>query len=945
MRIKYPYIKYHTKRTAFTIILLAALFFLLPVFSCRASENADTQKVLRVAFPQSDGYTMTSPEGKRSGIVVDILNEIAKYTGWKYEYIDVNNDEIITAFEEGKFDLMGGQYYIDGAEEYYGYPKYNCGYTKLILLARRDDETIKSFDLSSFNGKTIGVFERAKENIRRLKIYLELNNIDCTLKEYTYEELNVTGNLNRFLESGEVDLLMGNSADAEGKFYVAASFDSQPHYIVTRPDDQETLEALDMALEKIYDADPNFTQKVYEENFPNSVSEDVVLSKDEKAYIQKKKTVTVAIPYDWHPFFCLENSDGHDGLVPDVLKKVSEYSGLEFTFQYYDSYVQALDAVQRKEADILGFYLGSDEEAREQGMALTSSYVNINFIMVRNRETSYPDKGLSGGILEGKKMPEDIVVDQVQYYSDITQALSDVNSGKLDFVYGISSRLEAIIQQNVFTNLVQVNMVNDSQGIDFALPSPADSQLLSILNKAINNLSSEERAVISSQNLVSIGETRMDLSSFLHANPATAIAIVSVALILVLIGVILISRARLHAAVMRSGMEKAEADNRAKSEFLSRMSHEIRTPMNAIVGLADLTELSENLPEEAKENLAKIKSSSQYLLSLINDILDMSRIENGKMEIASESFSVSEVLSDIEGMLNTEASEKGLDFRVMKDIQDDVVVGDAIRLRQVIVNLLSNAFKFTSAGGKVTVQLTEKASTPDEGTYTVRVSDTGIGIAPEDQKKIFKSFEQLGSNFSKSQGTGLGLAISSSIVHLMGGELKLESQPGVGSEFYFTVTLLKGQLEENTLNARPMEQGRIQGMKILLAEDNDLNAEIVTALLSAQGAEVVRVQDGKAALEFIEQEPQVVFDVILMDIQMPEMNGLEASAAIRKIDSNYAHSIPIIAMTANAFKEDEKAAMEAGMNGFISKPVDVDHLYSLLINIVKEDKGGFAGLS
>lgn len=945
MSIKHPHIKFHTRRTAFTAILLAVLFFLSPVFSSRASENSNTQRILRVAFPQSDGYTMTSPEGKRSGIVVDILNEVAKYTGWKYEYIDVKNDEILTAFEEGKFDLMGGQYYIDGAEEYYGYPEYNCGYTKMILMARRDDDTIKSFDLNSFNGKTIGVFERAKENIRRLQIYLELNNLDCTLKEYTYEELEVTGNLNRFLESGEVDLLLGNSADAEGKFYVAASFDSQPHYIVTRPDDRETLEGLNMALEKIFDADPNFNQKVYEANFPNSVSENAVLNREEKAYVQKKKNVTVAIPHDWHPFFCLENSDGHDGLVPDILKKVSEYSNLEFSYQYYDSYVQALGAVQRREADMLGFYLGSDEEAREQGMALTSSFVDINFIMVRNKESSYPDEGLSGGILEGKKMPEYIIVDQVHYYSDITTALFDVNSGKMDFVYGISSRLEAIIQQNVFTNLVQVNMVNDSQGINFALPTPADPELLSILNKAINNLSSEEKAVISSQNLVSIGEARMDLSSFLHANPGTSIAIVSVVLILVLIAVILISRARLHAAVMRSGMEKAEADNRAKSEFLSRMSHEIRTPMNAIVGLADLTELSENLPEGAKENLSKIKSSSQYLLSLINDILDMSRIENGKMEIASEPFSISEVLSDIEGMLNTEASEKGLEFRVEKDIQDDVAVGDAIRLRQVIVNLLSNAFKFTSAGGKVTVQFTEKASTPEDGTYTVRVSDTGIGIAPEDQKKIFKSFEQLGSNYSKSQGTGLGLAISSSIVRLMGGELKLKSQPGVGSEFSFAVTLPKGRLEEKPSNVRTLEKGQIQGMKILLAEDNDLNAEIVTALLSAQGAEVIRAQDGKAALEYFKQESKDSFDVILMDIQMPKMNGLEATAAIRKINSNYAHSIPIIAMTANAFKEDEKAALEAGMNGFISKPVDIDHLYSLLVNAVRENKGGLAGLS
>lgn len=908
------------------------MMMLIMSFACFAGED---QRVLRVAFPEVSGYTMTTSDGKHAGLVVDMLNEVAKYTGWKYEYVPVNSDDMMDRFESGEIDLMGGQYYMDGMEEYYGYPDNNCGYSKLILLARKEDDTIKSFDLNTFNGKTIGVYERAKENIRRLQIYLELNNLDCTLKYYTYEQVEDQGNLNQFLKRGEVDLLLGNSADTTGEFYVAAAFDSQPHYIVTQPGDQETLNALNMALEKIYDADPNFSTKVYEKNFPNTVNLNTSLNKGELAYVREKQMVTVAVPYNWHPLYCENNDNGHDGFVPDVLESVAEFSGLQFSYVYFDSYAESVAAVQQGKADLLGFYLGSGERALEQGLAVTSDYVELNFILVRNKESTYPEEGLIGGIIEGKQMPEYVIAEQIRYYSDVSVALDEVNRGDIDFVYGLSSRLESIIQQNNFTNLVQVNSINDSQGISFAMPSPAEPELLTIMNKAINNLTNEDRITISSRNLISIGERRMTLSSIIYGNPGLAVAVVSVVLTLVLIVVIIISRSRLHAAVMRNELEKAAADNRAKSEFLSRMSHEIRTPMNAIVGLTDLIEMKGHLPEDAQENLLKIKSSSRYLLSLINDILDMSRIENGRMEIASEPFSLEILCSDIESMLMEDARKKKLDFKMERNFESDVVVGDAIRLRQVILNLLSNAFKFTPDGGAVTVRISEEEHTQEEATYTIRVTDTGVGIEAENQERIFRSFEQLGSNYSKSQGTGLGLAISSSIVQLMGGELKLTSILGQGSEFYFTVTLPKGELKKRRGLGMEREKDFLKDVNILIVEDNDLNAEIAMELLTEQGAAVSRAVNGRDALEVFEQERPGAFDIILMDIQMPEMNGLEAAAAIRSLDRADAKTVPIIAMTANAFKEDEEAAINAGMTGFVPKPIDVNSLYGLLHEILQ----------
>ncbi|MCB6609547.1 transporter substrate-binding domain-containing protein [[Clostridium] symbiosum] len=920
---------YGLKMKKYIMVLLVMLFMMAVSFPCAADEEAE-DKVLRVAFPITEGYTMLTADGERYGLVVDVLNEVAKYTGWKYEYIDVENEEILRRFKAGEYDLMGGQYYMDGLEEDYGYPEYNCGYTKLILLARKDDDRIKGFDLNSLNGKTIGVFERAAENIRRLKIYLELNNIDCTIKYYNHDQLKEHGGLNYYLENGEVDLLLGNSADSGDKFYVAATFDSQPHYIVTQPDNQEILDGLNMALEKIYEADPNFAKKLYETNFPAAANMNAVLNAKEKEYIEQRGTVTVAVPSDWHPLFCLDNGDGHNGYVPDILQKISEYSGLEFSYIYCDSYAQTLGKIQNGEADLLAFYLGSDEDAVEQDLALTTPYVELNSILVRNKESSYPAQGLVGAVLEGEDMPDNITVDKEIYYSDIAEALSDVNRGKVDFFYGVSAHLESIIQKNNFTNLMQVNLINDHRETSFAMKSPVQPELFSIINKAINNISSEDSAAIGSRNMVSIGESHMTLTSIVYANPSLAVGVVATGLILLLIVVILIGKSRLHAAAMQSELEKAEAGNRAKSEFLSRMSHEIRTPMNAIVGLTDLTAMMEGVPEKVAENLEKIKTSSKYLLGLINDILDMSRIENGKMTLAAEDFSLHDMLSDVENMLQQDAANRSLKFSLEESIGHDVIVGDELRLRQVILNLLSNAFKFTRAGGSVLLRVSEESSTETVASYNILVRDTGIGIAQEEQRRIFESFEQLGSNYSKSQGTGLGLAISRNIVHLMGGELFLKSEPGKGSEFYFTVTLPRGRMEKKPVSeAAPREQG-FDGAEILLAEDNDLNAEIAMELLRMQGAVVTRAENGREALELFKQSAQGEIKAILMDIQMPEMNGLEATAAIRGLSRPDAATVPIIAMTANAFQEDKESAMAAGMNGFVPKPIDVAALYEEL---------------
>lgn len=919
-----------------SILLTALMVFTL---SSSASAAEEKHRVVRVPFPEVAGITETASDGSRRGLVVDYLHEIAKYTGWEYEYIDTDGDSMIGEFLEGKYDLMGGTYYSPGFEEYFAYPNYNIGYSKSVLMARLNDERVNGYDLRSLNGKTIGVYERAVENIRRLKEYLSMHNLDCEIRTYSLEQLSPEGNLYPYLESGEVDLLLGNGFENPPEFRVVISFDSQPYYIVTNLGNQEILDGLNMALEKIADSNPHFGAEQYEANFQKESDIDIHLNEAERGYVRGRGGITVAVPENYHPLFCLNEADSfHNGIVPDTLDAISEFTGLTFTYLPAETYSDAVRMVQDGKAELLCFYMGTEEDSVRQGLTLTSPYADLNNIVVRNKRSTYPNDGLIGAVVEGQNLPLGIEAGETRTYPTITDALRAVNGNEADFIYGLASRLELDIQRFHFSNLVPVTLVNDRSNLCFALRRPADTNLLTILNKAINSLSSASRSTILDRNLVSIGTSQLSLTELLYADPVAFVVVLTLILLVLAAAAFGIYRTRMRAALIQSNLEKAEAESRAKGEFLSRMSHELRTPMNAVVGLTDLTSMMEGIPPEVQENLSKLRASSNYMLDLINDILDMSRINSGKLSLASEPFSLERMLDEIHSMMEPEARRRGLTYTLEKKVVHSDLTGDGVRLRQVLTNLLSNAFKFTSAGGVVLLRVTEAAGTGTEAAFTFQVIDNGVGITAEDQKRIFESFEQVGTSGSKSQGTGLGLPISSNIVQKMGGELKVDSRPDAGSEFYFTVTL---PLSEPGAQL-PDEQGEppdsmlLDGVHILLAEDNDLNAEIAAQLLEIQGAKVCRSTDGRQALERFSESRPGEFQVILMDIQMPEMSGLEAARAIRTLPRPDAAAVPIVAMTANTFQEDVDAAMAAGMNAFVPKPLDVNCLYRLLRDLLQD---------
>lgn len=922
-------------------IAIGLLVFIMLAFNLSVLAQTSEKRVLRVAFPQVDGMSWTAEDGTHHGMLVDYLNEIAKYTGWEYEYIDTKGPAMLNEFVEGKYELMGGNYYIPALEKYYAYPNYNMGYSRSLLLARSDDRSIHSYDLESMNGKTIGVYENARENIRRLKEFMAINGLYCNIRYYKQEDMVGKIGLYPYLAKGEIDLLLNNVAHISDSVRVVVAYDSQPYYIVTNPGNKEVLDGLNMALERILDANPNFAAERYAVNFPDRLV-NIQLSDRDLEYVNERKTITVAVPENWYPLYCKETPlKNHTGIMADVLDEIKSFTGLRFSYVYAKNYADAIRLIQQGDADILGFFLGDENDAAQLGLALSASYVSANNIIVRNKACSYPAPGLVGALVENQRLPSGISVEKIRFYPSIKEALFAVNNGEADFIYGLSSRMEQDILRYHFTNLAPVTLVNDQSTISFALPIPVDPDLLTILNKAINNLSESERTVIRNRNLESIGVSEFSLTDFIYANPLQFMFIVMFVLSVLFTALLLAIGARMKATVIQGNLKRAEAANLAKSEFLSRMSHEIRTPMNGIVGMSTIAMQNIDNTDKIKDCLEKVIMSSKHLLALINDVLDMSKIESGKVELRHESFNFRAFLQDFENLYGEQAKSKGISYETVLASDLEVqIIGDSLRLNQVLSNLLSNALKFTPAKGIIKLRVSKTGEDQENVYLRFEVIDTGCGIAEENYDKIFESFEQENVDVTyKYGGTGLGLSIVKRFTGLMGGGIHVTSVQGSGSTF--TVDLPFGKIKESGKPTRFSDiDGRsdlardcyvidydFKGKRILLVEDNELNREIAEELIGATGASVESAEDGVQAVEKFKESAEGYYDLILMDVQMPHMDGYEATRCIRALGRSDAQKVPIFAMTANAFAEDVQKSREAGMNAHISKPLDIRAVY------------------
>lgn len=909
-------------RVSLSLILFFAVFF-ISAGTAAAAQSSAQGEVLKVAFPEMSGLNEINEDGTIGGITYEFLLEIAKYTGWEYEFVTGNDGDMLEGMIAGEYDLMGGMFYDEGYGEIFNYPDYIMGNSNSLLIYKNDHPVIRTFDLTTLDGMRIGVYEQAENKIGRLRNFLDFNGLKCEI--ITYEEYE---EYLKCLENDSVDVMLGNNTNLNGGLSVVAQFEAEPYYLVTSKRRSDICVKLNKAIKEIYAANPNFAKELEDKYYIKEYTSPIVFAKEDIGFIKEAGQVRVAVIEKRAPIYYASN--GEDcGIVVDLCSLIKEKTGLEFTFVVCRTYQDAINAVKEGKADVMGGYMDDFYKAERDGLSLVKSYASLDSVILKNKRTSYPAANLVMAVPEGREA-EAAQESRIKYYRNYEECLAAVNAGEADFFRIPSAFLERLYRQNIYSNVVVIATDNMQTKLSLALAKPVNVKLYSVLSKAVNNLSEQEKYELIVNNLVSSGEFTVSFKSLVYSHPAAFVVCVVGLLGLVLGIVILIMNFRVKNKIMEVKIEKAEETAKAKADFLSRMSHEIRTPMNAIIGLTNLTQISCELSGEVRQNLEKIDASARFLLSLVNDVLDMSKIDSDKMVIEEKAFDLDKLLSHIQSIFELQAKENSLTLIISKKYDASYYIGDEIRIKQVLTNLLANACKFTDRGGTVEFSVTQTQSDETGISLLFSVKDSGMGIEPMDLERIFESFEQGTNRVYNGQGTGLGLSISKKLVSLMGGKLEVSSSLGEGSRFFFTLRLPVSQ--EAPVYTENMAAAGIslKGINILLAEDNELNAEITTAILELKDAVVEHVVNGQEAVERFMEKPEKWFDVILMDLQMPVKNGFEATKEIRLSNRADAETVPIIAMTANTFKEDWEHAFAAGMTGFVPKPFNIETLYAAL---------------
>lgn len=886
--------------SAMAALLMATTVFVVPAAadvggSRDASEDV---RVVRVAFPEVEGISETDADGVRSGILYDWLAEVSKYTGWTYEFVDGDVQGLMKRTSAGEIDLMGGMCYREQLVDSFQYSNFAIGANHALLISLEENDDVVVFDSRTLNGKTIGVFENATEKIRRLENYLDFNDIHCIVLPLDYDAYS------KCLDDGTADVVLGGDVDSDLK------------------DD------LDAAMTSIYTANAEFANELDAKHLPSRRQSAIKFSEADRTFIDNAGEISVAVMQGRYPLY-YERDGLYQGIVKDVLDLVTERTGLAFRLVHASTYQDAVDLVKSGEVDMMGGFLDDGYAADGQQLAITESFASLNEVVFRNKLASSGETVFAQ--IEGRDGTDGVEASEVVHYRTYEDCLEAVNSGRADATSMPVAFAEGLFIDHSFSNITPATSEHHEAGLSFALAKPVDTELYSIMSKAVNSFSQDELDTIASHNsMPSFGKQRT-IQALVSENPLLVVALSLVLCLFVGAIVIVVSVAKVRNRMMEMKLEKVEEMGRAKTDFLSRMSHEIRTPMNAIIGLSSVASLSGEATPSIRSSLEKINMSAQFLLSLVNDILDMSKIENDKMRIETAPLRLRSLAERLQSMFFLQAEDKGVLFETRCDA-DDVVVGDDVRLQQVLANLLSNALKFTDPGDAI--RLSVVVLMRDEGSARVRfsVEDTGAGIREEDLERIFVSFEQASENRRNAQGTGLGLAISSNLVRLMGGRLDVQSRVGEDSEFFFVLELPTADEEALGDEETPAETAdrSLAGTRVLLAEDNDLNAEIAVALLDMQGVEARRAANGREAVDMFDASEPGAFDFVLMDVKMPLLDGLEAAIEIRALDREDARTVPIIALTANTFQEDREDAAAAGMDGFIPKPFDAQQLYETL---------------
>ena len=914
------------RRGLVIIGLIISLFFVSGVHAF-----SDTRKTVRVGWFQSP-YNEMDSLGRRSGYAYEFQRCISAHTGWSYEYVDSTWTELLDMLQRGELDMLADVTPTPEREKTMYFSKYDMGKEEYYLVALKNHKTIREGQLETLNGAKIAVNKNSVQ-ADYLRKWLSDNNIKAQVVEYL-----LTSDLDILcLNSGEYDALVFVNAydffDPE-QYCLLAQIGSCPiHFAIShlRPDLKEELDA---AMGQLYSYNPYLNRDLYDKFFSRT-SLVYFFTKVETSWLKAHDTIRIGYRDNYLPFCSTDPATGEPiGLLSDFVKQVSSPNGLNFVAVPYPSGLEAHQALRRGEVEVAFPSSISVYAAEQSGLYLTDPLVTSGEIAIVRRNYNFDPK-LPLRVAVNANNPDYVTNVQNSFpnwqivtYDDTDDCLLKIASGDADVLLVSNYRLGVLANQIERLKLKTV-VCGNTISMSFAVrdDEPTFYTIMSRLTKFIpandihNALTYYSNEVYTST-----------FADFLHSNSTTLMLILVV--ILLVFAVLLILSHREH--------QRAKNANLAKTRFLFNMSHDIRTPMNAIIGYTEL--LLKHVESvhidffKTKNYLNKIHTSSKMLLGLINNVLEMSRIESGKAVLSEQPHNPQEVMADVFQLFDELMRKKGLQFTYSFDFHTQSVYCDQTKLNEIFINLLSNAYKYTPAGKSVTVNTIEIGNQdPAYTTFRTTISDTGVGMSAEYLPTLFEEFSRESSTTeSKIVGTGLGMSIVKRLVEMMGGTITVSSELGKGTTFVVTIShrivpadLIPEKKAEPTINLKS-----VKGLRLLLAEDNDLNAEIAIEILSVHDIEVDRVEDGQACVDKLKECASGYYDLILMDIQMPRMNGYDATRAIRSLKDKSKSRIPIIAMTANAFEEDRKAAFKAGMNAHVAKPIDVPMLLQTISELI-----------
>lgn len=932
-----------------------------------ADQTGAHEKVVRVGFWQFDGYNVIEDDGTYTGYGYDLLQQMSCYNDWKFEYVgyDKTWSDMTEMLEEGQIDLLTCVKKKEERMEVFDFSNDPVGESATILTVRAGDNRYTAGNYEDYEGMRVGMVQGSSRNDSFWRLALE--------RGFSYHPVyyqNVKELTEALKEAEEIDAAVTSNLRAVEEELILEKFDASEFYVAVKKGNQELLDEVNYAIGQMDSTLPQWRSELRDTYFTPSVGKTLSLSSREQDFLERMeaegRVFTVLFNPDRSPYSYVEDGQAA-GLIPKIFEETARRAGINYKVIIAKDRAEYRAMVKEGAADIVMDMPHRHFLAEQMQVRITEPYMYIPISLLTRRDfVGTPNKiaVLSSSDTRNILLADREANEEWVSFRSVDECVKAVLSGKCDGTYLYAYEAEQVVREDLKNRLALTQLPNYQARFCIGVYDKAENELAAVMNKSVISVRTDYVNQVVADYASSVNR-RTTLTRYLYSNPEGAVIIIAGLIVGAAVIFILLIRQKNMKIIQSKNLEleernhalneayaAAESANAAKSDFLSRMSHDIRTPMNAIIGMTVIAENHLQDEEKVEECLDKINISGKHLLNLINEVLDMSQIESGKMVLNEERIHLPKLIENLEDMIRPVAEAKRHRLTIeMQNLENTDVLGDSLRIQQVFTNILTNAVKYTNPGGCIRMEISEKANAnPGVGCYEFVFRDNGIGMTPEFLEQIFVPFERAeDTRVNREQGTGLGMAITKTIVNMMNGDIQVESEPGKGTTFTVTIFLKlqsgEAAFGEETENGNDSsgsgadrgQRSGFAGKRVLLVEDNDLNREIAGELLTMSGFIVEYTVNGKEAVERFENTEPGYFDIILMDVQMPVMNGHEAARAIRVLPRADAKTIPVIAMTANAFAEDVVAARKAGMDEHVAKPLDVGRLKTVLEQFLNGD--------